>query len=164
MLSSLLYVSHSRIPEQVANSSVQKIVAAAEIRNRHLGVTGAVLFTGKHFAQIIEGDSAAIDMLWGDIGRDIRHEKLMVVERKSSIKRRFADWSMAFFGPSYFVTRHITGLAHERSEAHYLRTAKWLNELLEETCGRDAVEEARRVAGRGDTTQMAGGQRPIGLV
>lgn len=147
MLSSLLYVSHSRIPEQLAEGSVRQIVAAAEIRNRDLGVTGALLFTGQHFAQIIEGDRAAIDLLWGDIRRDIRHERLMVVERKSPVTRRFADWSMAFFGPSYFVTRQVTSLAHERSEAHYLRTAKWLNDLLEETCGRDAIEKARSVAG-----------------
>lgn len=143
MLTSLLYVSQSRIPEQGVEDSVDQIIAAAEVRNRSLGITGAVLFTGQHFAQVIEGDRAAIDALWGDIRGDIRHERLVVVERKSMAKRRFADWSMAFFGPSYFVTRQVKNLSHERSEAHYLRTAKWLNDLLEETCGRAAVEEAR---------------------
>lgn len=147
MLSSLLYVSHSRMPQRVSHSSVQQIVAASEIRNRSLGVTGALLFTGQHFAQIIEGDRWAVDLLWGDIRRDIRHEKVMVVELKFPVKRRFADWSMAFFGPSYFVSRQVTSLAHARSQSHQLRTARWLNDLLEETCGRDAVEQARSVAG-----------------
>lgn len=144
MLTSLLYVSQSRMPERVAESSVQQIIAASEIRNRGLGITGAVLFTGRHFAQIIEGDSAAIDSLWGDIRRDIRHGELIVVERKAAAERRFADWSMAFFGPSNFVTRQVKNLSNERSEARYERTARWLNDLLAETCGRAAVEDAWR--------------------
>lgn len=142
MLTSLLYLSQSRISDSVVQDSVQQIIAAAEIRNRKLGVTGAVLFTNRHFAQVIEGERAAIDTLWGDISRDIRHEALIVVERKDIIERRFGDWSMAFFGPSDFVTRQVKNLTHERSDAHYLRTAKWLNGLLAETCGRELARSS----------------------
>jgi hypothetical protein len=137
-LSSLLYVSHSRIPDEVADSSVEQMVAAALIRNRNLGVTGALLFTGKHFAQVIEGPPREIDLLWGDIRRDIRHEKWVVLEQTAIQQRRFSDWNLAFFGPSHLVSRQVERLSRDPAQVQHRRSAAWLNELFQEACGRGA--------------------------
>lgn len=130
MVSSLLYVSHSRIPDQDASGSIQEMVAAAKVRNRRLNVTGALLFTGKHFAQIIEGERESVELLWADIQRDPRHDKLVLLEHSTQPKRRFADWTLAFSGPSEIMTRQVARLSHDRSEAQYRRTAQWLTDLL----------------------------------
>ena len=49
----LLYVSESRIDEADAQSVVSQIVAHAQLKNAQLGLTGALIFTGEHFAQVL---------------------------------------------------------------------------------------------------------------
>lgn len=129
-LCSLLYVSHSTIAERDAEHSVKQIVELAEARNGELGLTGALLFTGKHFAQVLEGERSAIDVLWSKLFCDPRHDRLTIVERAPLPERRFADWGMAFYGPSHFITQHVARLSHSPSPSQYSRTAAWLNELL----------------------------------
>ena len=128
--SSLLYISESTFSSNDAETILNKIVATAHARNPGLGLTGALLFTGTYFAQVLEGDDAAIDRLIKSIIKDPRHEKLMIVERAPLTQRRFPDWSMAYFGPSQFVSRHVTRLLNEPSPAEQSRAAAWLTELF----------------------------------
>lgn len=132
-LCSLLYVSHSAIAERDAKDSVKQIVDSAQVRNGELGVTGALLFTGTHFAQVIEGERGAIDLLWSKISCDPRHHGVTLVEHAALPERRFADWGMAFYGPSHFVTQHVARLSHDPSPSQYNRTAAWLNDLFQGT-------------------------------
>jgi len=129
-LSSLLYISRSKIPLPDAVAGVHDIVATALSRNPTLGITGALLFTGDHFAQVLEGDGGSIEILMADICRDPRHDKIAIVHQGRLAKRRFADWSLAYMGPSQFVSRHVTRLLNEPSPAQQRRAAGWLNELL----------------------------------
>jgi hypothetical protein len=39
---------------------------------------------------------------------------------------------MAYFGPSQFVSRHVTRLLNDPSPSEYRRGADWLNDLLKE--------------------------------
>lgn len=109
-----------------------RIVATAVKRNPASGLTGALLFTGRHFAQVLEGDSASIDGLMAAISDDSRHDQLMMVARGPLIERRFCDWSMAYFGPSQFVSRHVTRLLNDPSRSEQRRCAEWLTDLLTE--------------------------------
>ncbi len=49
-----------------------------------------------------------------NIGRDERHRGIDVVETRRISKRRFADWSLAYAGPSLFIDRHIRPLVEKR--------------------------------------------------
>lgn len=129
-LSTLLYISRCAIPERDAQSEVHRIVATAVARNPALGLTGALLFTGMHFAQVLEGKGESIDRLMDAVTRDARHDHVLIVEQGPIAERRFADWSMAYFGPSQFVSRHVTRLLNDPSPAERRRGANWLNELL----------------------------------
>jgi hypothetical protein len=128
----LLYISNSLIVPGDAEREVHRIVDTAVAYNPTVGLTGALLFTGVNFAQVLEGDSAALDQLIGKIIDDPRHEKLTIVTRSTLDKRRFPDWSMAYFGPSQFVSRHVTRLLNDPSPSEYRRGADWLNDLLKE--------------------------------
>ena len=129
-LLSLLYLSRSTIPAAAADEGVAAIVATSHARNPGLGLTGALLFTGEYFAQVIEGQATAVDQLMASVARDDRHDDMIVVAREPIAARRFGDWSMAYSGPSQFVARHVTRLLADPSSLELGRSAQWLNELL----------------------------------
>jgi hypothetical protein len=106
----LLYVSRSllRLPDEAGE--VDRIVAVARRENERLGVTGALMFTQAHFAQVLEGDQAAVETLMQRIRRDPRHELVTIVSAGARDGRLFPQWSMAYSGGSLYVDRHIKPL------------------------------------------------------
>ena len=128
----LLYVSESRIGEPHAQSVVSRIVAHAQINNGLYDITGALIFTGQQFAQVLEGSEDAIQTVMACIHTDTRHGKIMVVDKSPITRRLFADWQMAYQGPSQFVSRHVTRILHATSQSERERAAEWLTELARE--------------------------------
>jgi Sensors of blue-light using FAD len=104
----------------VIRSVVGNIVADSVIANNLNDLTGALLFTGTHFAQIIEGRGKNVDALLDSLLRDARHDQLQIIHRSSLAARRFKTWNLAYAGPAQFVGRHITVLLRDPS----LRTQK----------------------------------------
>ncbi len=126
----LLYVSRSTMAPETAAAAVADIIAVSRDRNPARGLTGALLFTGQHFAQVLEGPVAAVDQLMATVAADPRHDDLVVVDRRPIAQRRFGRWSMAYYGPSQFVTRHVTRLLDDRVWPSRARSAGWLNDLM----------------------------------
>jgi hypothetical protein len=106
----LLYVSRSllRLPDQ--GGEVDRIVTVARRENERLGVTGALVFTRAHFAQVLEGEQQAVETLMERIRRDPRHTDVNVVSAGPREGRLFPHWSMAYSGGSLYVDRHIKPL------------------------------------------------------
>jgi hypothetical protein len=128
----LLYISESRIDHLDADSFETEVVEAARIKNAVLGLSGALLFTGTHFAQILEGPKTALNAMMHTLQTDDRHENITVIERSAINTRRFADWQMAYFGPSQFVSRHVTRLLNSASPSEQQRASDWLIDLAHE--------------------------------
>lgn len=128
----LLYVSKSMLPAATADEAVRQISAASVLANSRTGLTGALVFTGNHFAQILEGDSAEINKLMAVIQQDGRHTELRIVDRKDIAQRRFSDWNMAYMGPSKFVSRHVLQLLEQTSAERAWRAAAWISDLMAE--------------------------------
>ncbi|MDO7844429.1 BLUF domain-containing protein [Sphingomonas immobilis] len=108
---SLLYVSHKTI-DPGAEEVIQDIVSAASVKNAALGVTGALVATRAHFAQILEGPADAVHDLMDSICRDARHTNVIVLREWAIIGRSFADFSLAYSGPSSYVAKHVVGVSH----------------------------------------------------
>jgi len=106
-MKSLLYVSRSLLGDGEADIEVQKIVATAVSRNGPLDITGALIFTHTHFAQYLEGPSAAVDQLMAAIREDSRHGDVRIVSTATGLPRHFAEWSMAYGGSSLFVSNLV---------------------------------------------------------
>lgn len=123
---SLLYLSHSTGPL----GAIDGIIATSRARNPSLGLTGALLFTGDYFAQVLEGTAESIDTLMAKVRKDRRHEEIIVIAREPIVTRRFGSWSMAYSGPSQFVARHVTRLLNDPAPHERDRSADWLNDLL----------------------------------
>jgi len=106
----IVYVSRSTIPSLSADAEVGALVEKARSRNAELGITGALIFTGDHFAQIVEGPGAEIDTLMARILHDPRHHSVQHFEDLDVPGRHFATWSLAYQGPSTFVDRRVRSL------------------------------------------------------
>lgn len=103
----LLYVSKALLPETGAEAAVADIVVTSRQRNARLQVTGALLYSGAHFAQMLEGARASVEELMASIGRDPRHCEISIVREGPVARARFAHWRLAYAGPSSFVDRTI---------------------------------------------------------
>jgi hypothetical protein len=96
-LCQIIYISESLIDGddfQVA-AALEKITSEARDNNAALGITGALMSSGRYFAQVIEGPEAAVMKLFTVIGKDPRHTDVHGLSFEPIAQRRFADWSMA---------------------------------------------------------------------
>jgi hypothetical protein len=124
-----LYVSKSLLSTAEAAAEIEFIVAISRRRNHEFEVTGALLFTGSMFAQFLEGPVASVRTLRGDISRDSRHIETLTISEGTASDRRFADWSLAYSGPSFLVAK-IVEEARRDAETEPARAADKLLRLL----------------------------------
>ncbi|MBL6082223.1 BLUF domain-containing protein [Belnapia sp. T18] len=96
----LAYFSRNMVvgPFEMQDAEVQRILAASRRNNTVAEVTGALLFNGRCFAQILEGPLDAVETTFERIQRDQRHSDITVLELTPVTLRSFATWSMAFAG------------------------------------------------------------------
>lgn len=127
MLETITYVSRARLSGRPGMREVERIVDASRRNNPAAGISGGLIFTELHFAQVLEGSTEALDALLARIAADPRHDRMLVVERKVIEGRRFGGWAMAYSGPSFYMDRHVRPLldAHRdgieaEAEAAYL--------------------------------------------
>lgn len=93
----------SRAADGLRDGDVQHILARARSNNWKLGVTGCLLFSGDHFAQVLEGPSTTVQELAARIAADHRHTDFVVLQDRAIESRRYADWSMGFLYRAEFA-------------------------------------------------------------
>lgn len=106
-LINMTYVSDSRLPVQTQAKEIEVLVDRARRSNEIAGITGALLFTGKRFAQTLEGSAIEVDALMARVMRDERHEAIVVIDRHEVAARVFRGWSLAYSGPSVSLSRLV---------------------------------------------------------
>lgn len=97
-LYTLAYFSRNAADGIGADAHVElgRILASARRNNEKKGVTGALIFSDDHFAQVLEGPLAEIEAIFENIEADPRHSNVTVIHFKPLAARRFGAWSMAF--------------------------------------------------------------------
>lgn len=108
---SIVYLSTPTFTPDQAASTVRAIVAQARQRNAAFGVTGTLIATEHHFAQVIEGRRDVIDPLMANILRDPRHSKVTILRDATAGPPRFTGWSLAYQGRSAYFESFIRVLA-----------------------------------------------------
>ena len=73
----LLYIS--KLAADCDFSVVKEIVEVARRSNPALGITGALLFDGERFCQLLEGGEAEVRGLMDRIAADARHTRVRVL-------------------------------------------------------------------------------------
>jgi len=95
-IASLTYKSVATAAPRI--SDIDLLVTRARVRNRHLGVTGMLLFENGSFLQTIEGPPPAVAAVWQSIQRDTRHNHIEVLSEHIVASRLFSDWSLLLAG------------------------------------------------------------------
>lgn len=86
----------SRASTAFDEATVQSILHIARRNNARLDVTGCLLFSGRCFAQVLEGDPAVVARLAKRIAADARHDGVRFLLESCRAEREFADWTMGF--------------------------------------------------------------------
>jgi hypothetical protein len=91
MLSHFLYISTA---PNLSREDVDSILASSAKNNPARGITGLLLYNGRNFLQLIEGEESALVSLMVRIGNDPRHTGVSMLDRKTIEQRACPDWSM----------------------------------------------------------------------
>lgn len=91
MVTQLIYMSE---PFGFDSAILAGILTTARRKNPRHGITGALICRADVYLQLIEGDAAAIDMLYARISTDDRHLAVNQLSRAEVADRVFPDWAM----------------------------------------------------------------------
>jgi hypothetical protein len=90
----LIYVSAALKPFTPAE--LRELLGQARAKNQRLDVTGMLLYHQGSFLQMLEGPAATVNALFETIGKDKRHDKVLMLFRREVEARNFGEWSMGF--------------------------------------------------------------------
>lgn len=137
MLKQLVYRSHST--DHVSEVDLEKITSDSLTFNERHNITGVLLFDGKYFFQVLEGESEYVDALFEHIKADSRHSNVMKVTEIVVHKRDFGDWhlrtlSVVEGSSCYWLPPDITLDRESRifTLLNSFATGKWRTCLTEE--------------------------------
>jgi hypothetical protein len=111
MLYRIVYCSKNSLQGNAAEieAELRRILETARRNNARRGITGALLYNGGCFAQILEGPLEEVEAVFEIIQSDHRHHEVNVIENGPITARLFPDWSMAFAASSSIDgTPHVT--------------------------------------------------------
>lgn len=118
----LVYYSHNRLNpvDQPISGEIRSIIDVSARNNAKSGVTGGLIFNNKFFAQVLEGDRAAVTRTFTRILRDPRHSDVVILRAEPVSERVFLDWAMGYAGHSHEIDelylRFGTGRVFEPSK------------------------------------------------
>lgn len=78
---------------------IGQLLTTSQKNNQDQGITGALLFTGFHFVQLLEGPLQSIeDLYFTKIIADERHSDHQLIYCQQAGARLYGDWAMKFYG------------------------------------------------------------------
>lgn len=91
VLSQYLYISTA---PTLPREEVEAILATSARNNPARGITGLLLFNGRNFLQLLEGEESEVAALMETITADPRHSGVSVLDRRGIESRACPDWAM----------------------------------------------------------------------
>ena len=127
-LRSFGYVSRSCAPPERIAAEIDHIIAVTMQTDDARAITGALVHTGRHFAQLLEGPPGAIWTLKARLARDIAHQDLVELHDLNAEVRRFEEWAIVYDGRATYIDRVLERLHRGSAElgdteglAHFMR-------------------------------------------
>lgn len=94
-LARLIYFSR---PTHLASDELRDIGEVSRANNYLDGVTGALLFNGEWFVQVLEGARSVLSRRFERIVADTRHSGMTLTEFRPIDERSFLEWEMRYIG------------------------------------------------------------------
>ena len=88
------YVSRAR--DCINTSDIQNIVNVSQRNNQIFDLTGCLMFSGRHFVQILEGNFSDVSDVLKSISLDQRHTNMRIFSGHQTSLRAYPQWSMEF--------------------------------------------------------------------
>jgi hypothetical protein len=92
------------VPDTLTEEGLQRelraVVESARWHNKADNLTGALMYTGAGFAQVLEGPREVVERTFERIIADGRHADVIVLSFTPTQRRSFPDWPLAFCGQS----------------------------------------------------------------
>ena len=104
-----LYLSHAT--REMSTADLRELLIESRELNRDHGITGLLIYVGRHFMQCIEGKDEEIGQLVRNISADARNESFTRLLDREVAERAFPAWSMGFHAPSIPELRSEPGFA-----------------------------------------------------
>ena len=89
----LIYSSISS-KEIVSNDAIRMLIKRSAENNLRDKITGLLLLSGDRFLQVLEGDSKAVNRLYGKIYQDPRHREVELISFEPIDVPYFETWGM----------------------------------------------------------------------
>lgn len=133
-LYNLAYISKNTIKGNAAEikEQIRDILAAAHRNNPAVGVTGALLYSGGYFCQVIEGPEEVLEDLFESIQMDGRHGDVTVLHFQPIEARGFSEWAMALAGIEDSMRFDIEGVLDSKDDFKMKETGRDLVSVLEQ--------------------------------
>lgn len=133
-LYNLAYISRNTISgdSQTVREELSRILTTAQRNNRARGVTGALLYSGGYFCQVLEGPEEVVEDLFEVIQMDDRHGDVTVLHFEPIEARGFGDWAMALAGVEDTMRFDIEGLLQSKDELAIKDTGRNLVTVLDQ--------------------------------
>jgi hypothetical protein len=81
---------------QHVESEIESLLSISRKNNAAYDITGALLFNGDAFAQILEGPRSAVESVYAKICVDSRNQDVILLENGQVPERVFMNWAMAY--------------------------------------------------------------------
>ncbi len=96
----VVYFSRNRISRPLGemHGDIDQILRTAQRNNAAFGVTGALVFNGAVFGQILEGPRQGVEEIFERIQCDGRHSDITVLDLCPIDARSFEGWAMGYVG------------------------------------------------------------------
>ncbi|MBL0914205.1 MAG: BLUF domain-containing protein [Sphingopyxis sp.] len=91
---SVIYVSVA--DPLIRDEDIAAILLTSRRNNARTGLTGALIYNGHNFMQLLEGPAKDVDVCLDAIRADPRHSGMTEVRRRTVETRDFAEWSMLY--------------------------------------------------------------------
>lgn len=91
MISQYLYISTA---PSLSRDDVDAILESSARNNPAAGITGLLLYNGRNFLQLLEGEKAPLDTLMARIAEDPRHGGVSVLHVSEVKERTCPQWAM----------------------------------------------------------------------
>jgi hypothetical protein len=92
----IAYISHASL--RVTLEDLTELCRSSSLHNESSRVSGLLVYDGKRFMQVIEGDITSIRPLMDRIAADRRHKKIDYLADESLAARQFGTWALACVG------------------------------------------------------------------
>ena len=128
----LAYISKASLSakREDIEAALRSMLDAAHRKNPLLGITGALLYSGGYFSQVIEGPLESIEELYETIQLDDRHTECTVLFFEKVAARGFERWDMAFAGIEDEMRFPIEDIKRSQNELAMKETGRQLGTVL----------------------------------